>query len=412
MTTASLTAPHFEAIEAAAAELSQALPVTPFVRSPHLSNLTGADVWLKLENRQETGSFKERGALIKLRSLDRTAAARGVIAVSAGNHAQAVACHARRLGIPATVVMPLGTPFSKVRRTRSFGGRVMLRGANLAEAEEAALALASDEHLTMIHPYADPLVVAGQGTVGLEMLRVKKDLDTLIVPVGGGGLIAGIAIAASTLRPGMEIVGVQATRQPHMQRSLLGLEPVFGAPTVADGIAVETQTPLTLETVRRFVTDIVLISDDAIESAICDLLDNEKLLVEGAGAATVAALCVHANRFAGKKVGLVLTGGNIDAGLLANIIVRTQLRWGLVARIRVEITDKPGALAQIATLIAAAEASVVDLAHQRLFNDLSSRSADLDFTLELRYREDVAVILQRLNDAGFPSTLLPPQSRA
>ncbi len=403
---------NFHAIEAAASQIAAILPQTPLIPSPHLSNVTGADVWLKLENRQFTGSFKERGALVKLQSLDDDSAARGAIAVSAGNHAQAVAWHAKRLGIPATIVMPEGTAFTKIRRTQAFGARVVVTGNTIAQAEQAATRIAQDENLTLIHPYDDDCIVAGNGTLAIEMLGAKPELDTLIVPIGGGGLITGVAVAATTLNPGIRIIGVQAARQPHMHRALQGLDPVSGTSTIAEGIAVETQSARALDVVRRLVSDIVLLSEDAIESAIYALLEQEKLVVEGAGAAGAAALSVHADRFAGKTVGLVITGGNIEPGLLANVIMRTQLREGLLARIRVEIADKPGALAQISALIAQLGANVMDLAHQRLFSDLSSRSADLDFTLELRNHDDVALLLQRLNDTGFPAMLLRTQGRA
>ncbi len=399
------------AVEAAASQIAVELPKTPCLPSPHLSKATGADVWMKLENRQFTGSFKERGALVKLRSLDERAARRGVVAMSAGNHAQAVAYHAQRLGIPATIVMPMGTPFTKVRRTRAFGARVLLAGSNLAEGEQTARGLAENECLTLVHPYDDDAIVAANGTLALEMLHAQPALDTLIVPIGGGGLIAGIAIAAAAISPRIRVIGVQAARHPHMHRALQGLEPVAGTSTIADGIAVETQSSRALDAVRRLVSDIVLLSEEAIESAISALLEQEKLVVEGAGAAAAAALYVHADRFAGKTVGIVLTGGNIDPALLANVIMRTQLRDGLVARIRVEIADKPGALAEISALIAQLGANVMDLAHRRLFTDLSSKSADLDFTLELRDHDDLAVILQRLNETGFPAMLLRSHGR-
>ncbi len=377
--------------------------------APRLSQFVGLEVWLKLENRQRTGSFKERGALLKLLCL-KEAGAPGVVAASTGNHAQAVAFHGRRLGIPVTIVMPSATSAIKVREAQKFGADVVLQDGPLADCEARARSIAAEGNLAFVHPYDDETVVAGQGTIGLEMLGAVPDLDVLIVPIGGGGLIAGVAVAATSINPHVTIIGVQSAHQPHFKRAIQGLEPVAGMPTIADGITVQKVSRFTLEIVRRYVADVVLVSEEAIESAIYLLLEEEKLVSEGAGAAGVAALMVHAERFSGRRVGIVLSGGNIDPSLLANVITRARLSAGMVACIRVMIADRPGSLSAVSALIAEAGANVVDLAHRRLFSDVSSRDAALDFMLELRERGDATFIADRLNDAGFPTAVLHPQS--
>ncbi|GAC1303087.1 MAG: threonine ammonia-lyase [Vulcanimicrobiaceae bacterium] len=371
-----------------------------------ISARANADVWLKLETRQRTGSFKDRGAANHLLQLTVAERACGVIAMSAGNHAQAVAYQAARLGIAATIVMPENTPFTKVRRTQQFGARIVLAGETLADAAPHARALAAAEGLVLVHPYDDERIVAGQGTAGLEFLRDVPELDVLLVPIGGGGLIAGCAIAAKTLRPQIEIVGVQTERYPSFFRIRNGLPPTAGGQTVAEGIAVKAIGEIPLALARRDVDDVVLVSEIAIERAIHVLLEEEKLLAEGAGAAGLAALLSAPERFAGRRVGIVICGGNIDTGLLANVIARVRLSEGRVVKLRVEIDDRPGVLAEVAGLIGACGANILDVAHQRLFHDVVSKNAELDITLETRSPDDLDAILAALRAAGYAASVL------
>jgi threonine dehydratase len=402
-----------EAIEEAEASIRDALTETPCVAATRISQLTKVETWLKLESRQRTGSFKERGALAKLLRFrfhsKRTLA--GVVTASTGNHAQALAYHGSRLGIPVTIVMPRSTPTIKAKEAENLGARVTFAEGSLAECEADARALAQAHDLEFVHPYADEIVVAGQGTVALEIIRAQPALDALIVPVGGGGLIAGISVAAKSLNTAIEIIGVQAARQPHLQRAVAGLEAVAAAPTIADGLSVESSADFIVDILREHVADFVLVSEEAIEAAIYVLLEQEKLVVEGAGAAGIAALMIHAGRFANKRVGVIISGGNIDPDLLANVIVRARLRNGSVACVRVEISDRPGALSAVSSLIAQAGANVIDLSHRRLFSDLSSRDAALDFMLELRDRGDARAIVASLTHAGFPTMIIDASSR-
>jgi threonine dehydratase len=328
--------------------------------------------------------------------------------MSAGNHAQGVAYHARRLGIPATIVMPEGTPFIKIDRTQSLGATVLLKGDSLVAARRAADALARDDGLVPVHPYDDPEVIAGQGTVALEMIADGPDLDTLIVPIGGGGLISGITIAAKALRPDIEIVGVQSALFPSMFDVLHGKPPDISATsaTLAEGIAVKEPGKLTRRIVTALVDDILLADDNEIEAAIEHLIDREKLVAEGAGAAGVAALLANPERFRGKRVGIVVTGGNIDARLLASVLMRGLVREGCLVRLRSELPDVPGALARLSGVIGAQGGNIVEVHHQRLFQDSSIKRAELDVVIETQNRRHVSAIVAALIDAGFPTELL------
>ena len=396
----------FADLEAAAERIATSIIRTPSVAAPALVERSGADVFLKLETRQRTGAFKDRGAANRLLLLSAHERAGGVIAMSAGNHAQAVAYQASRLGIAATIVMPQNTPFTKIRRTRGFGARVILAGDTLADAGDRAHAIAADEGLTLVHPYDDERIIAGQGTAGLEFLRDVPDLDVLIVPIGGGGLIAGVAVAAKTLRPQIEIVGVQTAVFPSYHQIVNDLPRTHGGQTVAEGIAVKSIGDIPLAIARALVDDVVVVSERSIERAIHIFLEDEKLLVEGAAAAGLAALLDDPGRFANRRVGLVVCGGNIDTGLLANVIARVRLSEGRVVRLRVEIVDRPGVLADVARLIAECGANILDVMHQRLFSDVTSKNAELDITVETRTPEDVDLILQRLHEANYLPHLL------
>ena len=392
-------------IRDAARLIASAIGHTPLALSRTLSHLTGAEVFLKFENLQYTASFKERGALVKLLSLDAAQRRAGVVAASAGNHAQGVACHAQRLGIPATIVMPRHTPFIKVVRTRDFGAEVVLEGDGVAEAARHAGTLAAERGLTVIHPYDDVHVIAGQGTVALEMLTAVPDLDALVVPIGGGGLIAGCAVAAKALNPGIKVYGVEAALYPSMARAIRGEPAGDGgttiAPTIAEGIAVKEPGRLTRPLVETLVDDIFLVDEAALERAVQLMVEIEKTVAEGAGAAALAAVLSDAAPFRGRRVGLVVSGGNIDSRLLASVLMRGMARDGRIARLRIEITDAPGTLAQVAGLIADAGGNIVEVHHQRLFADVPVKRADLDVVIETRDAAHLAEIVGRLTAAGL-----------
>ena len=389
-------------IEAAAKRLEGQVLDTPCVESKTLGQIAGCQVFLKFENLQFTASFKERGALNKLATLVASGVPiKGVIAASAGNHAQGVAHHAQRLNLRAVIVMPLATPMVKVERTRGFGAEVVLHGDTFDQAREHALVLAEREGLTFIHPFDDELVMAGQGTIGIEMLRAQPDLDTLVIAVGGGGLISGIATAVRRLKPGIRIVGVQTSRFPAMVNAIKGTTHAQGASTIAEGIAVGRPGELTREVIARLVDDLVLVDESEIEQAIVMLLEIEKTLVEGAGAAGLAALLKEPARYAGQKVGLVLCGGNIDPLLLAAILERGMVKAGRLARIRVNARDAPGVLARITAVVAEAGANIDEVHHQRAFSTLSAQSVEVELVIQTRNREHVAAVVQRLVAAGF-----------
>ncbi|MDP2015987.1 threonine ammonia-lyase [Hydrogenophaga sp.] len=393
-------------IQAAAARLAGHVLDTPFVESRTISQLTGCQVFLKFENLQYTASFKERGACNKLAQLSADERASGVIAMSAGNHAQGVAYHAHRLGIRAVIVMPRFTPGVKVERTRGFGAEVLLHGDTLDESRSHARELAEREGLVFVHPYDDEAIVAGQGTLALEMLREQPDLDTLVVAIGGGGLIAGMATAAKAIRPDIEIIGVQTERFPAMVNAIKGTHLPQGTSTIAEGIAVGTPGVITEAIVRQKVDDLLLVDEGDIEQAIVMLLEIEKTLVEGAGAAGLAALIKHPQRFAGKRVGLVLCGGNIDPMLLASIIERGMVRAGRLARIQVNARDVPGNLARITATVADAGANIDEVHHQRAFTLLAAQNVAIELVLQTRGREHIAQVIERLQQAGFETALL------
>lgn len=397
---------QLEDIRAAAGRLQGQVLQTPCVESRTLSQVTGAQVFLKFENLQYTASFKERGACNKLSQLTSAERARGVVAMSAGNHAQGVAYHAQRLGIRAVIVMPRFTPGVKVERTRGFGAEVLLHGDTLEEARAHAYALAEREGLVFVHPYDDEAIIAGQGTVALEMLQAQPDLDTLVVAIGGGGLIGGMATAARAIHPGIRIVGVQAERFPAMYNAIKGTHLPQGSSTIAEGIAVGTPGQLTQAIVRERVDDLLLVDEGDIEQAIVMLLEIEKTLVEGAGAAGLAALLKHPGQFAGRKVGLVLCGGNIDPMLLASIIERGMVRAGRLARIQVNARDVPGNLARITGIVAEAGANIDEVHHQRAFTLLAAQNVAIELVIQARGREHVEQVIAALRDAGFDTSLL------
>ncbi|HEU4622847.1 MAG TPA: threonine ammonia-lyase, partial [Burkholderiaceae bacterium] len=375
----------------------------PCLHSRTLSNITGCDVWLKFENLQFTAAFKERGAFNKLNALTLHERKCGVIAASAGNHAQGVAYHAQRLGIPATIVMPMHASTTKVERTRAFGATVVLEGRNFDEAKTVADRLASERGLVYVHPYDDDLVIAGQGTIGLEMLEAEPSLDTLVIPIGGGGLISGIAIAAHAIKPDIEIVGVQTKRFPSMWAAIHRTTAHYGASTIADGIAVQAPGLIAQGVVRQFVRDIVLVDEGDLEQAIVMLLEIEKTVVEGAAAAGLAALLCHRERFAGKRVGLVLCGGNIDPLVLAAIIERGMARSGRLARIVVALRDAPGGLAEVATRLGQLGANIDEIHHQRTFSALPMQSVEVEFVVRTRSAAHIDEIVMSLERAGFPT---------
>ncbi|MES2413077.1 MAG: threonine ammonia-lyase [Pseudomonadota bacterium] len=391
-------------IEEAAARLQGQLLDTPCVESRTLSQLTGAQVFLKFENLQYTASFKERGACNKLAQLSGDECKSGVIAMSAGNHAQGVAYHAQRLGIHAVIVMPRFTPGVKIDRTRGFGAEVVLHGDTLEAARTHALELADQRGLVFVHPYDDEAIIAGQGTVALEMLKVLPELETLVIAVGGGGLIAGMATAARALKPGIEIIGVQTSRFPAMVNAIKGTQHPQGSNSIAEGIAVGAPGEITRTIISQLVDDMVLVDEGDIEQAIVMLLEIEKTLVEGAGAAGLAALLKYPKRFAGKKVGLVLCGGNIDPLLLAAIIERGMVRAGRLARIRVSVRDVPGSLAKITATVADAGANIDEVHHQRAFTMLSAQNVEIEMVIQTRGPEHIQQVLAALHQAGFEAS--------
>ena len=388
-------------IEAARRALAGQVLRTPMLPAPKLSALTGAEVFVKYENLQVTNSFKDRGAYVKLASLSQAERARGVIAMSAGNHAQAVAYHARRLGIAATIVMPVTTPSVKLEATRAHGASVVLDGETVAEAQARAETLARDHNLIWVHPYDDERIIAGQGTIALEMLEDVPDLDVLIVPIGGGGLIAGNAIAARGVKPSIEIVGVEAALYPSMKNALSGGNAAIGGPTLAEGIAVKNVGKLTLPVVRELVSGIVLADEQDLERAVNAYLTLQKTMAEGAGAAGLAAMLAEPQRFQGRRVGLILCGGNIDPRILASIMVRELERSDRIVSFRLTIADRPGVLGPIATLLGALGANILEVDHRRLFLDVPAKGARLDVTVETRDRAHAEEIGSALAAAGY-----------
>jgi len=389
-------------IEAARGTIAGHVLRTPLLPAPPLSALTGADVFVKYENLQVTNSFKERGACVKLSALSAAERRRGVIAMSAGNHAQAVAYHARRLAIPATIVMPVTTPFVKVKATEAHGAKVVLHGETLNEAQARAQALAAAGNLVWVHPYDDPHIIAGQGTIGLEMLEEAPELDVMVIPIGGGGLIAGCAIAARAKKPSIEIIGVECELYPSMWNALHSAQkrPIGGA-TLAEGIAVGTAGTLTLAVVRELVSDIILVDEPLIERAVNDFLTLQKAMAEGAGAAGLAAMLAAPQRFRGRKVGLILCGGNIDPRILASIMVRELERDDRIVAFRLTIPDRPGILGQIAGRLGELGANILSVDHHRLFLDVPAKGAKLDVTMETRGAAHAEEIFRALRDEGY-----------
>ena len=385
---------------------------TPALPAPALSEKTGANVALKLETRQRTGSFKDRGAANRLLQLDARERTGGVIAMSAGNHAQSVAYQAGRLGVAATIVMPENTPFTKVRRTLGFGARVVLAGQTLAESAIRARELAVQDNLTLVHPYDDERIIAGQGTLALEFLHDVPDLDVLLVPIGGGGLISGVAVAAKALSAGIEVIGVQTQLFPSYFEVRHGLPPVHGGQTIAEGIAVKSIGDIPLAIADALVDEVLLVSEGSIERAIHLFIEEEKLVTEGAGGVPLAALLENTERFTGRNVGLIVCGGNIDTGLLANVIARVRLREGRVVRMRVEIDDRPGVLADVARLIGECGANIIDVTHQRHFHDVSSKNVELDVTFETRAPADIDDIIAKLHAAHYITSILESTAKA
>jgi threonine dehydratase len=378
---------------------------TDFDYSRTLSQLTGADIWLKFDNLQFTASFKERGALNRLVHLTPDQKQRGVIAMSAGNHAQGVAYHARRLGIPATIVMPEGTPTVKVENTRHHGAHVIVTGRTLEDSAAFARAMSADKKLYFLHPYDDPLVIAGQGTLALEMLAAVPGLDTLVIPIGGGGLISGIATAAKAINPAITIIGVEAQLYPSMYNQVKGTHLAVGGDTLAEGIAVKSPGELTARIITRLVDDIVLVPEAALERAVALLIGVEKTVVEGAGAAGLAAVLCDPARFAGRKIGLVLCGGNIDTRLLASVLTREQAREGRLSRLTIDIPDQPGQLAKVSAVIGDCGANIIEVYHQRVFTDLPAKGTELHLVIETRDRTHLKAAVDGLTTAGYAVTL-------
>lgn len=397
-------------VEAAARTIAGAVARTPSTVSETLSEIFGCTVVLKFETLQFTASFKERGARNRLETLSPEERRAGVVCVSAGNHALAVARHAGLLGIRATIVMPRTTPFVKVARARHLGAAIELHGDDLDEAMRRGLELAG-EGRTFVHPFDDPLVVAGQGTVALELLADHPDLDVIVVPVGGGGLVAGTAVVCAARSPRVEVTGVQTEAYPAMATALDGVERAVGGPTMAEGIAVAHPGALPLAVAREHGVDIVVVPETAIEDATNQLLEIEKVVVEGAGAAGIAALATHRERFAGRRVGVVLTGANIDPRLLAAVINRGLVRSGRLARVRIALDDRPGTLASLLSVVAAAGANLLEVWHQRLFADIPVREAEVDLVLECQDAPHRDEVLSALAGAGYRARLLPLDAR-
>lgn len=395
-----------DSVREAAELLKGRIVRTPCRRSETLSRITGAEIYLKFENQQFTAAFKERGALVRLLKLDEAQRRRGVIAMSAGNHAQGVAHHATTMGIPATIVMPSTTPFNKVQQTQLLGAKVVLHGQQLAEAEAHAHELAKANDLVFVHPYDDEDVIAGQGTIALEMLEEHPDIDMLCIPIGGGGLLSGMAIAARGIKPSIKLIGVQAKAFPGMLNAVRGEHREFAAQTIAEGIAVRNVGRITRDIIARLVDDIVLVEEADIERAISLLISIEKTVAEGAGAAGLAAVLADPPRFKGRKIGLVLCGGNIDTRLLGIVLQRQLVRERRLITLRFESADQPGTLARIASIIGEAGGNIIDVTHHRLFLDVPAKGADLDFTIETRDVSHTESLIAALRGAGLEPRLL------
>ena len=388
-------------VQEAARRIEGAVVKTPMMHSITLSEITGAEIWLKFENLQFTAAYKERGALNALLHLTEEQKRRGVIAASAGNHSQGLSYHGTRLGVPVTIVMPKTTPTVKVMQTESVGGNVVLHGETFDDAAAHARELEEERGLTFVHPFDDPLIAAGQGTVALEMLEVKPDLDCLVTPIGGGGLISGMATVAKAINPEIEVVGVQAELFPSMFSRIKGEERDCGGDTLAEGIAVKRPGAFTAKVIAERVDDIILVDEASLEKAVALLLQIEKTVVEGAGAAGLAAVLANPERFAGKKLGLVLCGGNIDTRLLANVLLRDLARQGRLARLRVTLQDRPGALFKVMRLFDAHNVNIIEIYHQRIFTTLPAKGLITDIECEARDAEQVERLVAALREAKY-----------
>ena len=401
MTKTSVT---LDSIKAAANVLDGQIVKTPMSHSRTLSEITGAEVWVKFENHQFTAAFKERGALNKLSKLTEEEKRVGVIAVSAGNHAQGVAYHARRLGIPATIVMPVTTPFNKVQHTRDHGARVLLEGDTFDEASVYAATVRARDGLTFIHPFDDADIISGQGTIALEMLEAEPTLDTLVVPIGGGGLIGGIGTAAKAINSNISVIGVQAAMYPSMNAAMNGTSTpnIAGGATIAEGIAVKKAGELTASIARGVVDEILLVEEEHMERAITLYADVEKTIAEGAGAAGLAALLAHPAKFSGKRVGLVLCGGNIDTRLLASVLTRALVREKRLTNIRIIGDDRPGLLGLVSKIIGDSGANIMEVAHNRIALDVPAKGAEFDILIETRDAQHTQEVIDVLGQAGYP----------
>ncbi|WP_305098191.1 threonine ammonia-lyase [Croceibacterium aestuarii] len=398
---AALSALTLADVEAAAKRIGDAIVRTPTLHSKTLSKITGAEIWLKFENLQFTAAYKERGALNALLLMDEDQRNRGVIAASAGNHSQGLSYHGTRLGVPVTIVMPKTTPVVKVMQTESVGGKVLLEGETYDEAYAYARGLEKKLGLTFVHPFDDPNVAAGQGTVALEMLADAPELDTLVVPIGGGGLISGMATVARATNPAIEVLGVQAALYPSMYDKIKHASLPCGGDTLAEGIAVKQPGEFTAQIIEALVDDILLVSEPELEKAVSLLLQIEKTVVEGAGAAGLAAVMAHRDRFKGKKVGLVLCGGNIDTRLLANVLLRDLARDGRLARLRITLQDRPGALYKVMHEFDAHNVNILEIYHQRIFTDLPAKGLVTDIECEARDRQQLEMLVAALRGKGY-----------
>jgi threonine dehydratase len=399
--TSSVQPPTIDDIRAAADRIRGSVIRTPMLKSRTLSEIIGAEVWLKFENLQFTAAYKERGALNKLLQLSEEERSRGVIAASAGNHAQAVAYHGKRLGIPVTIVMPAPTPTIKVTQTEGHGARVVLHGAMFDDAYAKARELEAQDGYVFVHPFDDPQIIAGAGTLGLELLEDAPDLDMIVVPIGGGGLMSGVSIAARATKPGIELVGVEAELYPAMKCAIDGSNLPLGGDTLAEGIAVKEPGQLTSRILKDLVDEIVLVPERDIERAVAMLVGIEKSVVEGAGAAGLAAMLSEPERYAGKKVGTILCGGNIDTHLLAYVLVRDLVRQGRIARLRVAAQDRPGALAAITAKFHEAGVNIIEINHSRIFTRLPAKDTVIEVECEARDAKAIEDVVRRLEDAGF-----------
>jgi threonine dehydratase len=395
-----------DAIREAYEDISHVLIRTPTIKAPGLSMATGIDITLKLENLQHTSSFKPRGAYNKMKSLTDDQKTKGVITMSAGNHAQAVAFHSHRMGIPAVIVMPEQTPFSKINRTRAWGAEVVLEGRNLNECLGVVEKISSERGMTLIHPYDDEAVAIGQGSIAIEMLTDAPDLESLIVPIGGGGMIAGIATIAKDINPKIKIIGVEAELWPTMSNLLGRKTAKAGGETLAEGIAVKLPSTMLASIVDALVDDILLVSEDSIEQAISSLIEQQRVVAEGAGAAGVAAVLQYPEKFKGQRCGVVICGGNIDPRLLSGVMIRSMTKDGRIVRLRISISDEPGMLSSISTAIGECKGNIVEIFHQRMFLDVPAKLAKIDAVIETRGEDHIQEIIVALEDRGFTVEVL------